>query len=236
MTGIRFFETSGARRALLGIILGSGVIAAMATGSRAEAPDARDASAARETTPESADRIRPLLVGTATPSVSVRGIGGAVLNLAEATFGTPTILIFYRGGWCPYCSRHLGRIQQIEPELAAMGYQILAVSPDRPELLSAAAKRDTLTYTLLSDSEMDAARAFGIAFRVDDTTVRTYSGYGIDLEGASGRPHHLLPVPSVFVIGTDGAIRFQYVNPNYRFRLDPSVLLAAARSALRVND
>lgn len=77
---------------------------------------------------------------------------------------------------------------------------------------------------------MEAAKSFGIAFRVDAATVEKYKGYGIDLEQASGETHHLLPVPSVFVVGREGTVLFSYVNPDYRVRLDPDVLLAVAKS------
>ncbi|MGH2569205.1 MAG: hypothetical protein ACRDGA_12785, partial [Bacteroidota bacterium] len=61
--------------------------------------------------------------------------------------------------------------------------------------------------------------------------LQRYKTINIDLEDASGESHHLLPVPAVFIVGTDGVIRFSYVNPNYRVRIDPDVLLAAAKAA-----
>ncbi len=82
---------------------------------------------------------------------------------------------------------------------------------------------------LLSDSRTDAARAYGIAFHVDDATVERYRGYGIDLEEASGETHHVLPVPSVFLIDAEGVVRWRYSNPDYRVRPDNESLLAAAR-------
>ena len=36
-----------------------------------------------------------------------------------------------------------------------------------------------------------------------------------------------------YKIGTDGAVNFEYVNPNFRVRLDPDVLMAAAKAALK---
>lgn len=80
---------------------------------------------------------------------------------------------------------------------------------------------------------MSGARALGIAFRLDDPTVAQYGKFGIDVEAASGETHHELPVPAVFVIGTDGTIRFEYVNPDYKSRLDSDVLLSMARAALK---
>jgi peroxiredoxin len=43
-----------------------------------------------------------------------------------------------------------------------------------------------------------------------------------------------LPAPATFLIGSDGIIRFEYTNPDYKVRLHPDVLLAAANAY--VND
>ena len=40
-------------------------------------------------------------------------------------------------------------------------------------------------------------------------------------------------IAPVFVVGADGQIAFHYVNPNYRVRVDPAVLMAAVRAAVR---
>lgn len=84
----------------------------------------------------------------------------------------------------------------------------------------------------LSDSRLEAAMAMGVAYHASDETVKGLKGYGIDIEDASGETHHLLPVPSVFILDTSGKIRFQYVNPDYKVRIDGETLLAAARAAL----
>lgn len=114
-----------------------------------------------------------------------------------------------------------------------MGYQIIAVSPDQPENLRKSVDKHSLSYTLVSDSKMTASKAFGLAHKVNEETLRRYRGFGIDLEKASGERHHLLPVPAVFVVGPDGTIKFQYVNPDHRIRLDAEVLLAAAKAYLK---
>ena len=76
---------------------------------------------------------------------------------------------------------------------------------------------------------MNAAKAFGLAFRVPDETVERYKGFGIDLEQASGEEHHLLPVPAVYVIDEEAKVSFQYVNPDYRVRIPAKLVLEAAR-------
>ncbi len=125
----------------------------------------------------------------------------------------------------------MGQLQTIAGDLEKLGYQIIAISPDRPEKLKESLGKNKVEYLLLSDSGMEAALALGVAFKVDDDTLEIYKKYNIDLEQASGRDHHLLPVPSVFVFDKKAKVRFTYVNPDYRIRIDPAVLLAAAKVA-----
>ncbi len=171
----------------------------------------------------------PLQVGDPVPALALRTADGSVFDLNAAIARKPAVLIFYRGGWCPYCTLHLAQLQEIEPQLKQAGYQILTISPDRPEKLSEADAEHNYAYTLLSDSNMEVAKAFGLAFAVDAATREKYKDYGIDLEAASGETHHLLPVPAVFVVGTDGIIRFAHSNPDYKERLSNEAILDAIR-------
>lgn len=126
----------------------------------------------------------------------------------------------------------MGQLQAINTELIDLGYQIIAISPDRPEKIRSLLEKTSYDYQLVSDARLSAALACGVAFQLDAKTVELYKGYGIDLEDASGETHHLLPVPTVFVLDTEGTIRFVHSDPNYKVRIDPQQLLAAARKAL----
>lgn len=182
----------------------------------------------------SPEEICPVLVSMKIPSVNVKTVEGKEISLYDVISKKPTVLIFYRGGWCPYCNLQLSQLQEIEKTLMDMGYQIVAISADRYEKSKGIIKNKNIKYTLLSDSSMEAAQAFGIAFHVDDVTFAKYKIFGLDIEDASGEKHHILPVPSVFVLKTDGTIVFSYVNPDYKMRLSSEVLLAMAKAALNI--
>lgn len=166
--------------------------------------------------------------GVAAPVAPLRTVDGAEFDLAATYADGPVVLVFYRGGWCPYCTKHLRELGAMEASLRERGFTILAVSPDRPEKLQATRDEHAVGFTLLSDQDLALARAFGLAFRVDDETVRRYEGFGIDLQAASGRDHQSLPVPAVYLIDRDGIIRFAHSDPDYRARLDEAALRAAA--------
>jgi len=106
---------------------------------------------------------------------------------------------------------------------------VVAVSPDRPERLEQSLEVKGLGFALYSDSDLSAARQFGIVYQLDDALVEKYAGYGIDLEDASGLSHRQLPVPSVFLVDPTGTILWVYSNADYTIRPDNTELLEAAR-------
>jgi peroxiredoxin len=180
----------------------------------------------------SPSEVRPLLIGAVAPDAQLRTMDGNPTTLKNALAGKPGVVIFYRGGWCPYCNAHLREIKSIQKDLTRLGYTTVALSPDRPEELAKTAKKHDLPYALLSDSKLEAARAYGIAFQLDPDMLKAYAHYGVDLRKSSGERHDWLPVPSVFLIGKDGTIKFAYTNPDYKVRLKGSVLLTIAKETL----
>ena len=125
------------------------------------------------------------------------------------------------------------QLRDLNEAINDLGFQILAISPDRLSKVGETIGEHKISFTLLSDSQMIAARAFGIAYTVDDATLKALAQHGVDLEAASGEMHHELPVPAVFLVGTNLVIQFEYVNPDYSVRVHPELLLAAARLARR---
>lgn len=177
------------------------------------------------------DQIRPILLGSKMPDVKLATLANQPTTLKAQVGGKPAILVFYRGGWCPYCNLQLSELRLIQKQAQALGYRIIAISPDRPAELTKTLGDDKLEYTLLSDGKADALRAFGIGYRLDDATYAKYKGMGLDLETRSGgQPHHALPVPSVFIVDRDGLLQFSYSHPDYRVRVPGSVVLAAAKA------
>lgn len=170
-----------------------------------------------------------IAVGDPIPDTVLLTIEDKEITLRDAIAGKPTVLIFYRGGWCPYCTKHLTALAGIQEDLDKLGIQILAISPDQPSKLREKPDNAKIPYQLLSDRTMEVAKTFGIAFEVDGGTREKYRGFGIDLEAASGEAHHLLPHPAVYVIDAKGIIRFAHVNEDYKVRLEAEKVLEAAR-------
>ncbi|MGJ8662254.1 MAG: peroxiredoxin-like family protein [Marinicella sp.] len=186
---------------------------------------------------DQADQVTPLLPGMSIPIFSAKTPAGETLEFHPDRLEKPFVLTFYRGGWCPYCNAQLGEMIEVEKELIEMGFDVFFISPDQPSFLLASMKdqelKEKIDYQILSDASMEISKAFKIAFKVDDETVEKYKKWNIDLEKASGYDHHLLPVPAIFVVGKNGVIQFQYVNPDYKIRLAPDILRSVANDYLK---
>ncbi|RAV31025.1 peroxiredoxin-like family protein [Sinomicrobium soli] len=167
--------------------------------------------------------ISPLLTGEKVPVIQLPDAGGKMQDVNALISSGPIVLVFYRGGWCPYCTRQLSGLQEAMEPLEKMGYRLLAISTDSPGKLSETLGKQSLEYTLLSDADLKVARAFGIAFQAPE-------GYHGFLPESSGGKNTglLLPVPSVFILDREGVIRFEHINPDFRQRISPGLLIAVA--------
>jgi peroxiredoxin len=174
--------------------------------------------------------ISPALIGTKVPDLTLYAPDGKQHSLNGMLAQKPTVLVVYRGNWCVYCQKQLADLQKIEPELLALGYQIVAISPDSPDELRKTIEGRNLKYQLMSDMQMRAATVLGIAYNVDPEVRRELALEGFSARNVSAQPDWALPVPAVFIIGTDGVIHWEYVNPDYRQRVPPDLLLAAAKA------
>jgi len=141
-----------------------------------------------------------------------------------------TVLIFYRGGWCPFCNLHRVDVQKALEELAQLGYHVLAISPDEPVELSATAEKNQLTYKLLSENDLETIDAFGLGLTLDDATVAKYRKYGIKLR-LKRDEKIVLPVPAVYLVDQTGKVAFVHYDPDYKQRLSSAELLKAAHEA-----
>mgnify|MGYP001818650655 CR=1 FL=1 len=184
-----------------------------------------------------AAEIEPLAAGDKAPFFVVETVDGDLFSFDPRELDRPVVLVTVRGGWCPYCNLQLSDLRAGLPQIDAMGVDVLFLSGDRAERLYASLSRETrehisdLKYTILSDADVQAARALGIAFKASDRTLaRRRAADGDDFAGSSMARHGILPVPAVFAIDMKGIITFAHADPDYRVRLPGEKLIAAARA------
>ncbi len=169
------------------------------------------------------ENISPLLIGEKIPNIKLQDVSGKEIE-TNALLAKKTVLIVYRGGWCPYCNSQLADMQEIEKEILALGYQIVAISPDAPSFLKETEEKGKLGYTLVSDSNGDFSKAVGIAFTTPEKYSKMLGKY------SDGKNTNWLPVPTVYVVNDKQEIEFLYINPDYAKRLKGQLLLSVLKN------
>ncbi|HEY7075293.1 MAG TPA: peroxiredoxin-like family protein [Solirubrobacteraceae bacterium] len=168
-------------------------------------------------------------VGDRAPGFRLPDAGGGEVALDDLLVEGPVVLVFYRGGWCPYCNLQLAAFQSRLADIRAAGAQLVAVSPQTPDQSLTVAERHGLEFPVLSDAGNAVARDYGLVFTQGEAATATSRGLGIELADFNGDDSNTLPAASTFVIGKDGVVRFASVSGDYRWRVGPDEVLAALR-------
>ncbi|HEX4327237.1 MAG TPA: peroxiredoxin-like family protein [Burkholderiales bacterium] len=168
-----------------------------------------------------------LKAGERAPDATLTNVQGKQVRLADELAKGPAIVVFYRGGWCPYCNLTLRAYQKLLPQIRALGAGMIAVTPETPDRSLSTSEKNALEYPVLSDPELRAAAAFGLAFELPPELQALYLKNGNDLRLINGGGQWSLPVPATYAIGADGLVLYAHVDADYRNRAEPTDALAA---------
>jgi peroxiredoxin len=174
--------------------------------------------------PTAAEDISPLLISEKIPDTELYDLENNAVSTSEIWSAKKTVLLFYRGGWCPYCTSHLSAVGEVENKIESLGYQIIGVSPDAPIKNQEVLAKMNNKYQLYHDKGGELMKAIGIAFQTQDRYADMLS------DASGGANSNLLPVPSIFIVSEDGTIIFEYICPDYKQRMEADLLLSVLKS------
>jgi peroxiredoxin len=172
-----------------------------------------------------AEDISPILIGETLPNANFQNVEGETVQLKAILEEKPTILVFYRGGWCPYCNVQLSGLVEIEEDILELGYQIVAISPDDYKNLQSTIENNSTKYKLLSDPNGEFIQEIGIAFKTSSSLKEYIIG-----KGQKGETSSVMPAPTVMIVDKKGVIKFEYINPNYKERIGGDMLLSVLKT------
>lgn len=178
-----------------------------------------------------ADRARK--VGEKAPDFILPDVHGRGMKLSEKTATGPVVLIFYRGGWCPYCNIQLRALQRHMDTLRSLGASLVAISPQSPDNSLSTAEKHKLEFDVLSDVGGRVAREYGLVFELSEPLREIYLKWDLDLTKWNGDGSWDLPVPATYVLDRQGIIRTAQVDSDYTRRMEPSDILAALKELTR---
>jgi thioredoxin-dependent peroxiredoxin len=135
-----------------------------------------------------------LSAGDKAPEFTLSDADGNKVSLADLR-GQSVIVYFYPAAMTPGCTTQACDFRDSLDSLAASGYAVLGISPDKPEKLAKFRDRDGVTFPLLSDPDREVLTAYGA---YGDKTM-----YGKKVTGV---------IRSTFVVDPDGAVKLAQYN------------------------
>lgn len=166
-----------------------------------------------------------LKAGKKVPDFNLNAHNGEPINLEVLLEEAPLLVIFYRGGWCPYCNVQIRQLTEAYPEFKKRGVFPVLISVDEIDGAALASRSYEIPFAVLSDPKLSAHMAFDVVMEIDAETYKQYQGYGIDLEAWSGQSHHKIAVSSAFVVDESGMVKWAHTSKDYKTRPSPEQLL-----------
>ena len=167
-------------------------------------------------------------VGARLPDAELLDPHGAPTSLYAALGDRLSVLVFYRGAWCPYCNIALSTYQaELVAELARRDVGLVAISPQAPDGSLNTQEKNELAFTVLSDPGNQVAKAAGILTAPSDEARAAQLQLGLDLAAANADGTTGLPMPTTIIVDAGRAVRWIDVHPDYTTRSEPGEILAA---------
>lgn len=152
--------------------------------------------------------------GQAAPATHAHSPQGQPVELAPLYAKGPLLLVFYRGGWCPFAQVQIRSLVAAMAELQGRGVQVAVVSVDAP----ADDQKNKLGIAdpmlILHDRDLAAHTAFGVVHEADAAEVKTLRDRGIAVDADQHGVAHFA-VPSVFLIQR-GVVTWAHAEPELR--------------------
>lgn len=140
-------------------------------------------------------------VGQSAPDFVTRDLAGNETRLSSLIGGKKALLLFYRGGWCPFCNEQLAAIARDYQRFRGLKATVVAVSGEEVEKGKSLLQKLHFPFVLLSDTSFEAIDSYGVR---DENLSEHVRARGINQ----------LPKPSAFVIDRTGVVRYRYIGKN----------------------
>jgi peroxiredoxin len=121
--------------------------------------------------------------GDTFPSLTVKLPEGETLDLPHSLEGHFSVILFFRGSWCPYCNAQLRAFQRASTSLAEMDVKIVALSVDDEATTQELITKNGLEFPIGHSADAKALAEETGAFVNDDPSFVQSTGFVLDPSG-----------------------------------------------------
>jgi len=174
-----------------------------------------------------------LKVGDKAPEFSGYDQTGKAVSSKNLLEKGPIVLFFYRGKWCPVCSKYLNNYQDSLNIIVDQGFNVVAITPESIENVEQTVKFHKLTFTVIYDCQEQIMKDFDVMFSVTKEYQEIIlTKLSTDIAKNNGHDPAHLPVPATYIINRQGIITAVQFDPNYNNRASVKWMLHNLGSAL----
>jgi peroxiredoxin len=174
---------------------------------------------------------KTLKSGAKAPAFTLKNQNGEDVSSADLLSRGPLVVSFTRGGWCPFCAAEVRALNDLYDQFQQAGIELVVVSPQSVDRAAKQAADDKVKFNLLADANNEVGKAFGVVYTFPEDLKNVYlSAFKIDIPAINDTSVWQLPIPARFVLDQGGIIRDVKVDPDYRYRPEPSEALSIAKS------
>ncbi len=160
------------------------------------------------------EEIKP---GRPLPEFAAANEKGEPVHSSELA-GSPAVLLFVRGSWCPFCSRQVADLTRYYKEITDSGARLILVTPKPLETTRRVADFFEVDFEFWLDESLNVARQLGLV-QPAGVPKEFQNEYGEDTMW-----------PTSLVVDADGTIRLTVLSRFIADRPDPEKLLKAVRN------
>ncbi|AIZ42195.1 peroxiredoxin-like family protein [Cellulophaga baltica] len=165
-----------------------------------------------------------LQVGETAINFTLPNALGKKITLYDELENGPVILMWYRGGWCPYCNMQLHYMQEMLPEFKKLGASLIAITPETPDNSISTKEKNDLEFEVLSDLDNKVGYEYKVVFKLTEDVKEIYEN-GFELSKFNGNDKGELPLAATYIIGQNKVIQYAFLDADYRNRAEPQDLL-----------
>lgn len=166
-----------------------------------------------------------LNVGAKMPAFSLKDSNGKSVASDDLLKQGNLVVVFYRGSWCPFCNVYLRNLQKNLAQIKAAGGNLVAISVENPDNSSSVAKKNEVSFTVLSDPNLTVAGQFGIVYDFPKESDEKYKANGLDIAKHNEMEKAQLPLSATYVVNRKGEIVYAFLEPDYKKRAAPEAII-----------
>ncbi len=140
---------------------------------------------------------------------------------SSALHGSPTVILFVRGNWCPFCNSQVKSLTNYYKDIIDLGAKLILLTPKPLETTRRVASFFEVDFDFWLDDSLAATEDLGLLYK---------SGVPGDYEKEYGRD---TVWPTALVVDAAGIIRYTELSKHISDRPDPELLLRELKKTLR---